>query len=343
MKQLQVGIIGGTGYTGAELVRLLHSHPAAHLACISSRAHAGTRVTDMFPSLRGFCDLAFVMPDDEALGRCDVVFFATPHGVAMQAAPELLDAGVRVIDLSADFRLRDVEVFERWYGLPHAAPDWLARAAYGLSERYAAEIAQASLIANPGCYPTAVQLGLAPLLEAGLADTTQLVADVKSGITGAGREAKVGSLFAENADSFRAYGVAGHRHGPEVNQELSAMAGSAVDCVFTPHLLPIQRGILATLHVRLCAPTDVQALYESHYQKAPFVDILPAGTLPETRNVRGTNRCQIAVVPQAGDRLVVLSVIDNLVKGASGQAVQNMNIAFGLEETTGLLQPAIWP
>jgi len=340
---LSVGLVGGTGYTGAELVRLLSAHPQAELVCISSRGQLGEPVAAAFPSLRGHTELRFAAPDDPALRACDAVFFATPHGTAMHAAAGLLEAGVRVIDLSADFRLRDPAVFRQWYGLEHAAPGLLAEAVYGLPERKREAIARARLIANPGCYPTAVQLALAPLLLAGCADRTSLVADCKSGVTGAGREARTGSLYSENADSFRAYGVAGHRHGAEISQELAEAAGAEVDCVFTPHLLPIQRGILATLHGRLTRETDIQALFEAHYADEPFVDVLPAGTLPETRNVRGSNRCQIAVVPQARGRFVVLSVIDNLVKGASGQAVQNMNLACGLDETAGLMQAALWP
>jgi N-acetyl-gamma-glutamyl-phosphate reductase len=343
MRQARVGIVGGTGYTGAELVRLLAGHPGAELACISSRQHCGAAVAAMFPSLRGVTDLCFGDPEAAELRDCDVVFFATPHGVAMQAAPALLNAGVRVVDLSADFRLRDATVFERWYGMPHAAPETLAEAVYGLPELMREAVAGARLVANPGCYPTSVQLGFAPLLAAGLAAPESLVADVKSGVTGAGREAKTASLFSENHDSFRAYGAGGHRHGAEVNQELSRLAGAAVDCVFVPHLLPIQRGIHATLHARLLEARDLQALYEDFFRDEPFVDVLPAGALPETRNVRGSNRCQIAVVPQSGRRVTVCAVIDNLVKGASGQAIQNMNLMLGLDEAAGLDQPALWP
>lgn len=343
MNKARVGIVGGTGYTGAELMRLLVAHPQVELVCITSRKLAGQRVTDSFPSLRGYVDLAFEAPDAGQLSRCDVVFFATPHGTAMQEAPALLDAGIKVVDLSADFRLRDAGVFSQWYGMEHSATDWLERAAYGLPETHREEIRAAALTANPGCYPTAVQLGLAPVLKAGVVDPASLVADVKSGVTGAGREAKTGSLFCENNDSFRAYGVAGHRHGPEVNQELSRLAGGNVDCVFTPHLLPIQRGILATLHMHASEACDLQALYEEYYADEAFVDVLPAGQLPETRNVRGTNRCQIGIVPVSGQRVVVLSVIDNLVKGASGQAIQNMNLMMGFDEGAALIQPGLWP
>ena len=343
MRQARVGIVGGTGYTGAELVRLLAGDPGAELACISSRQHRGEAVAAMFPSLRGVTDLRFGDPDTPELRDCDVVFFATPHGIAMRAAPALLEAGVRVIDLSADFRLRDAAVFERWYGMSHEAPEALAESVYGLSELMREAIAGARLVANPGCYPTAVQLGFAPLLAEGLLVPESMVADVKSGVTGAGREAKTGNLFSENHDSFRAYGVGGHRHGVEVNQELSRIAGASVDCIFTPHLLPIQRGIHATLHARMLEARDLQPLYEAFYRDEPFVDVLPVGVLPGTRNVRGSNRCQIAVVPQSAHRVVICSVIDNLVKGASGQAVQNMNLMLGLDETLGLALPPLWP
>lgn len=343
MRQVRVGIVGGTGYTGAELVRLLAGHPAATLRCISSRKHSGEPVADLFPSLRGVSDLRFTDPDTPDLGECDVVFFATPHGIAMRSAPALMAAGVKVIDLSADFRLRDPEVFAHWYGMAHEATEALAEAVYGLPELMRESVSQARLVANPGCYPTAVQLGFAPLLANGLLLKESMVADVKSGVTGAGREAKTGSLFSENHDSFRAYGAAGHRHGPEVNQELSRIAGDTVDCIFLPHLLPIQRGIHATLHARLSEASDLQGLYEDYYRDEAFVDVLPPGRLPETRNVRGSNRCQIAIVPQSGQRVTVCAVIDNLVKGASGQAVQNMNLMLGLDEGAGLQQPALWP
>lgn len=343
MSQARVGIVGATGYTGAELVRLLARHPGAEVHCITSRQHCGQAVAAMFPSLRGVTALSFEAPDAARLRECDVVFFATPHGVAMRAVAELLAAGVRVVDLSADFRLRDADVFERWYSMAHEAPEALNEAVYGLPELMREAIASARLVANPGCYPTAVQLGFAPLLAAGLLDTDSLVADVKSGVTGAGREAKTGSLFSENFDSFRAYAAGGHRHGPEVNQELGRIAAAPIDCIFLPHLLPIQRGIHATLHARLTTTCELQALYEDYYRGEAFVDVLPAGSLPETRNVRGSNRCQIAVVPQSGGRITVCSVIDNLVKGASGQAVQNMNLLLGLDEGVGLEQPALWP
>lgn len=334
---IKAGIVGGTGYTGVELLRLLSMHPQVELHAITSRADAGTPVSQMFPSLRGFLDISFTHPDTANLEACDVVFFATPNGIAMQQARALLDAGVRVIDLAADFRIKDVKVWEKWYGMTHACPDLIAHAVYGLPEINREEIKQARLIANPGCYPTAVQLGFIPLLEAGLVDAASLIADAKSGVSGAGRKAEVGILFSEAGDNFKAYGVAGHRHLPEIRQGLSLVSQGEVGLTFVPHLTPMIRGIHATLYARLKTKTDLQALFEQRYANEPFVDVMPAGSLPETRSVRGSNHCRIALHrPQDGDIVVVLSVIDNLVKGAAGQAIQNMNIMFGLPEATAL-------
>ena len=334
---IKVGVVGGTGYTGVELLRLLARHPDVQLQAITSRGDAGMAVAEMFPSLRGRVDLRFVTPADAELDRCDVVFFATPNGIAMQQARELVDKGVRVIDLAADFRIRDVAEWQKWYGMTHAAPELVAEAVYGLPERNREQIRSARVLANPGCYPTAVQLGFLPLIEAGVADLSHLVADAKSGVSGAGRKAEVHTLFAEAADSFKAYGVPGHRHLPEIRQGLVGMAGKDVGLTFVPHLTPMIRGIHATLYVRLTQEVDVQAMFESRYRGEPFVDVMPAGSHPETRSVRASNMCRIAVHrPQGGDVVVVLSVIDNLVKGAAGQAVQNMNIMFGLDEALGL-------
>ena len=334
---IKVGVVGGTGYTGVELLRLLALHPQAELRAITSRADAGTPVNQMFPSLRGFLDISFTHPDTVHLEQCDVVFFATPNGIAMQQVRALLDAGVRVIDLAADFRIKDVKVWEKWYGMSHACPDLIEQAVYGLPEINRDKIRQAKLVANPGCYPTAVQLGFFPLLEAGLVDAGSLIADAKSGVSGAGRKAEVGSLFSEASDNFKAYGVSGHRHLPEIRQGLASVAKHEVGLTFVPHLTPLIRGIHATLYARLKSDTDLQTLFEKRYENEPFVDVMPAGSLPETRSVRGSNRCRIAVHrPQDGDTVVVLSVIDNLVKGAAGQAVQNMNIMFGLPEATAL-------
>lgn len=335
--RIKVGIVGGTGYTGVELLRILAAHPGVELRCITSRSEAGQPVSEMFPSLRGYVDLPFSDPAKAELTACDVVFFATPNGIAMQQAPALLDAGVRVIDLAADFRIRDVATWEKWYGMKHACPDLVVQAVYGLPEINRHEIRGARLVANPGCYPTAVQLGFLPLLEAGVVDASSLIADAKSGVSGAGRKAETHILFAEAGDNFKAYGVQGHRHLPEISQGLAAMQGQPVGLTFVPHLTPLIRGIHATLYARLTRATDLQALYEQRYQNEYFVDVLPAGMHPEIRSVRGSNQCRIAVYrPQGGDVVVVLSVIDNLVKGAAGQAVQNMNIMFDLPETTGL-------
>lgn len=341
---IKVGIVGGTGYTGVELLRILAQHPQAALTTITSRKEAGMLVSDMFPNLRGRVKLAFEDPATAPLKQCDVVFFATPNGIAMTQARELLDAGVRVIDLAADFRITDVPTWEKWYGMAHACPDLVAEAVYGLPEINRDKIKGARLIANPGCYPTAVQLGFLPLIEAGVVDQTHLIADAKSGVSGAGRKAEVHALLAEAADNFKAYGVAGHRHLPEIRQGLSRAARGEVGLTFVPHLTPMIRGIEATLYARLTKDIDLQALFEQRYQNEAFVDVMPAGALPETRSVRASNMCRIAVHrPQGGDTVVVLSVIDNLVKGASGQAVQNMNILFGLPESLGLDQVPVLP
>jgi len=343
---IKVGIVGGTGYTGVELLRLLAQHAQAEVAVITSRSEAGVGVADMYPNLRGHYDgLTFSVPDVATLGACDVVFFATPHGVAHALAGELLQAGTRVIDLSADFRLADAAEWAEWYGQPHGAPELLGEAVYGLPEVNREAIRSARLIAVPGCYPTATQLGLIPLLEAGLADPQHLIASCASGVSGAGRGAKVGSLLCESSENLMAYAVKGHRHLPEISQGLQRAAGKSVGLTFVPHLAPMIRGIHATLFAVVAdRTTDLQALFEQRYADEPFVDVMPAGSHPETRSVRGANVCRIAVHrPRGGDLVVVLSVIDNLVKGASGQAVQNMNILFGLDERMGLAHAALMP
>jgi N-acetyl-gamma-glutamyl-phosphate reductase len=342
---IKAGIVGGTGYTGVELLRLLATHPAVELAAITSRGEKGVKVADLFPNLRGRVTLAFVEPDEAALKDCDVVFFATPNGTAMKTAPALLAEGVKVIDLAADFRLRQSAEWERWYGMPHACPELLVEAVYGLPEINREAIRQARLVANPGCYPTAVQLGFLPLLAAGAIDPQSLIADAKSGVSGAGRKAEVGILLAEAGDNFKAYNVPAHRHWPEIRQGLAAVAGGSVDLVFVPHLTPMIRGIHATLYATLTDPTtDLQAVFERRYAAEPFVDVLPPKSHPETRGVRGANQCRLAVHrPRDGKTVVVLSVIDNLVKGAAGQAVQNMNLMFGLPETAGLEGIALLP
>lgn len=341
---IKVGIVGGTGYTGVELLRILAQHPQAELQAITSRGDAGTPVANMFPSLRGRVALDFVDPKAAALETCDVVFFATPNGIAMGQARSLVDAGVRVIDLAADFRIKDPAEWERWYGMKHAAPELIAEAVYGLPEANREKIRSARLVANPGCYPTAVQLGFLPLVESGLVDTTHLIADAKSGVSGAGRKAEIHTLFAEASDNFKAYGVPGHRHLPEIRQGLSIAASKPVELTFVPHLTPMIRGIHATLYAQVTREADFQALYESRYKAEPFVDVLPFASHPDTRSVRAANVCRIALHrPQGGNTLVALSVIDNLVKGAAGQAVQNMNIMFGFDECAGLTQIPVLP
>ncbi|MEZ5537450.1 MAG: N-acetyl-gamma-glutamyl-phosphate reductase [Thiolinea sp.] len=345
----KVAVVGATGYTGVELLRLLVNHPNVEITYVTSRANVGSRVDAMFPNLRGFLDLEFSEPEAEQLAEADLVFFATPNGVAMQSAAQLLDAGTKVIDLAADFRIKDVATWSKWYGMEHACPERVAEAVYGLPELNREQIKGAQLVANPGCYPTAVTLGLLPLLESGLIDAESIIADAKSGASGAGRGANVGTLLCEAGDSFKAYGVPGHRHLPEIAQNLSQIAGQATNLTFVPHLLPMIRGIHATLYADLSAGklpegVDLQGLYEQRYRNEPFVDVMPSGTHPETRSVRGANICRMAVHhPQQGKRVVVLSVIDNLVKGAAGQAVQNMNLMFGLPERAGLSSPGMLP
>ena len=341
---IKAGIVGGTGYTGVELLRLLAQHPEVELTAITSRKEAGMAVADMFPSLRGRVALAFTTPEEAPLKSCDVVFFATPNGIAMKQTRELLDAGVKVIDLAADFRIQDIAEWSKWYGMEHACPDLVAEAVYGLPEINREKIKGARLIANPGCYPTAVQLGFLPLVEAGVVETGWMVADCKSGVSGAGRKAEIGALFAEASDTFKAYAVPGHRHWPEIRQGLTRMAGHDVGLTFVPHLTPLIRGIHATLYCKLSKDVDLQALFEARYANEYFVDVLPPKSHPETRSVRASNLCRIAVHrPQGGDTVVVLSVIDNLVKGAAGQAVQNMNLMFDLPENRALTQIPVMP
>jgi N-acetyl-gamma-glutamyl-phosphate reductase len=346
---IKIGIVGGTGYTGVELLRILAAHPHAELTSITSRKEDGMPVAEMFPSLRGFVSLAFSAPEKTPLHECDVVFFATPHGVAMAQARELLAAGVKVIDLAADFRLKDTAEFEKWYGMPHSCPDLLAEAVYGLPEINRAAIKSARIIGLPGCYPTSMQLGFAPVLaqKKSLVNESALIADCKSGVSGAGRKAEVHALLAEASDNFKAYGVKGHRHLPETVQGLQAIAGRKIGLTFVPHLVPMIRGIHSTLYATILPEArdiDFQSLYEDYYRDSVFVDVLPAGSHPETRSVRGSNMLRIAVHRPAGsDQLVILVVEDNLVKGAAGQGVQCMNIMFNLDESTGLRQVPVMP
>ena len=340
----KIGIVGATGYTGVELLRILATHPDVEISYVTSRSNAGMRVDAMFPNLRGFVDLEFSDPDTNALAECDLVFFATPNGVAMQHVPALLKAGTKVIDLAADFRIKDVDLWSKWYGMTHACPDLLTEATYGLPEINRAAIKSANIVANPGCYPTSVILGLLPLIKSAAIDLENIIADTKSGVSGAGKGANVATLFSEMGESFKAYNVAGHRHQPEIAQTLSLLADTSVDLTFVPHLLPIIRGIHATLYAKQVEKKDWQALFEETYKDEPFVDVLPAGSHPETRSVKSSNMCRIAVHELSqNSQLVVLSVIDNLVKGAAGQAVQNMNLMLDLKETTALDQPALSP
>jgi len=342
---IKAAVVGGTGYTGVELLRLLAMHPSVELTMVTSRGEAGTAVADLFQNLRGHVDLNFTSPDIDQLALCDVVFFATPNGTAMTMVESLLQAGVRVIDLAADFRLRDEAEWQRWYGMAHACPECLQQAVYGLPEVNRDQIKVARLIANPGCYPTAVQLGFLPLLEQGLIAPGDLIADTKSGVSGAGRKASVAALLAEVSESLQAYAVPGHRHLPEIIQGLEQIAGVPVGLTFVPHLTPMIRGIHATLYATLTdTDADLQQLFEQRYVDEPFVDVLPAGAHPATRSVRGANVCRLAIHrPQNGARVVILSVIDNLVKGAAGQAIQNMNIMFDLDEQAGLKEVALLP
>ena len=347
---IKAGIVGGTGYTGVELLRLLSKHPDVEVSVITSRAEAGIAVADLYPNLRGHVDIAFSEPDMATLGECDVVFFATPHGVAQNLMGALFATGTRVIDLSADFRIRDADLWAHWYGQAHGCPELIEQAVYGLPELNREAIKAARLVACPGCYPTAAQLALLPLLELGLVDTDHLVINAASGATGAGRQGKIDMLLTEISDSFKAYGVPGHRHLPEIEQGLRDMqpAGSSpAQITFVPHLLPMVRGIHATTYARALDPKalpDLQALFESRYAEEPFVDVMPEGAHPQTRSVKGSNVCRISVFrPQLRDTIVVLSVIDNLTKGASGQAIQNMNIMFGFDEKAGLDVVALLP
>ena len=348
MQKKKIGIIGGTGYTGVELLRILSTHPEVEIILITSRSEQGRAVDDLFPSLRGQINVCFSDPENAQFDECDLVFSATPNGIAMTHARRLADQGVKLIDLAADFRIKDVEVWESWYGMQHACPDLVEEAVYGLPEVNRDAVANARIVANPGCYPTATTLGFLPLVENRLIEFNDLIADVKSGVTGAGRGASVNSLYSEVSDSFKAYAASGHRHHPEVTQNLSLFASGSITLSFIPHLLPMLRGIHATLYSTLVDPAmsleDVYSVYQHRYANEPFVDLMPLGSHPDTRSVRGANICRIALHKAVGSgKLVVLSVIDNLTKGAAGQAVQNMNIMFGFDEKRGLEQAPLLP
>lgn len=341
---LKIGIVGGTGYTGVELLRLLADHPETRVEVITSRSNAGTPVADVFPNLRGKFDIKFSEPDVDSYQNCDLVFFATPNGVAMGQAKALLDKGIKLIDLAADFRIQDIETWEKWYGEAHACPSLVEQAVYGLPELNRDAIKTASLVANPGCYPTSVILALLPLLKNGLIEPSSIIADCKSGISGAGRNANVATTYSELSESVKAYAVTGHRHLPEIRQILQSINNEA-ELVFVPHLMPMIRGLHATVYADANnTDTNIQQVFEKFYRDEPFVDVMPAGSHPETRSVKGANHCRIAVHYLAtSKKYVVLAVIDNLVKGAAGQAIQNMNLMFGLNETTGLNAPGMMP
>ena len=342
---IKAGIIGGTGYTGVELLRLLHNHAQVEVIAISSRSEAGQLVGEFFPSLAGQTDLAFTAPNDVILDKCDVVFFATPHGVAMETAGTFIDKGIKVIDLGPDFRLRDKDEYAQWYGLENFQDDLLASSVYGLSEINREQIKDAQLTGNPGCFPTTVLLALKPLIEKNLIDLSNIVVDSKTGVSGAGRGANQAMLLCETSESVKAYGVSGHRHYPEIKQELSLLAGGKpIGLTFVPHLVPMIRGMESTIYVDLLdANVDVQSILEAAYKDEHFVTVLGAGVVPETRNVKSSNFCQIAAQKAVGGKLVVTSVIDNLIKGAAGQAIQNMNIMFDIDEGLGLEQIGLLP
>lgn len=345
---IDVGIIGASGYTGAELARILCNHPEVRITAATSRQHAGQPLSEVFPSLRGRVDIICEnLSVAELSEKADFFFTAVPHKTAMDLVPHLLAAGKKVVDLSADFRLRDVAIYEEWYQ-PHSSSQFLAEAVYGLPELYRHEISSCRLVANPGCYPTSIILGLAPLLKAGAIEVQTIIADSKSGTSGAGRGALVGSLFCEVHDGFRPYKVGrAHRHTPEIEQELSALAGANVHISFTPHLLPLSRGILSTIYASLVPGFDrqkIDALYRNQYQNEPFVRLLQEDTFPATQHVRGSNFCDISYkIDHTTNRIIVMSAIDNIVKGASGQAVQNMNVMHGFAETTGLTSVPLFP
>lgn len=345
--KIRTAVVGGTGYTGVELLRLLLPHPNVELVAITGRSEAGKPVSSIYPSLSGHTDLVFSRPDELDWSTIDVAFLATPNGVAMRMAKELVEAGVRIIDLSADFRLKDTAAYEQWYGEPHLAPSLLENAVYGLCEWEADAVKSAQIVANPGCYPTAVQLALIPLIKEGLV-AGSIIADCKSGVSGAGRGANVGTLLCEASDTFKAYGASGHRHLPEIRQGLDSYdeGEHLKDIVFTPHLTPMIRGIHATLHIETEATIEqVRQCLERAYADQPFVQLLSDGALPETRSVKSSNHCQIGVVKPYGatKRLILCSVIDNLMKGAAGQAVQNFNLMHDLPMQSGLAMLPLVP
>ncbi len=340
---LKVAVLGGSGYTGLELLRLLHNHPEVEISAVTSRQYRGKAVSEVFPAFRGMYDgVVFRDPDVFKDTDADVVFSSLPHGTSMDVVPGFLDKGKRVVDLSADYRLRDIEIYERWYGR-HSSGEYIKEAVYGLPELRREMIRSARLVANPGCYPTCSIIALAPVVSKDMVDIHSIVIDAKSGVSGAGRTASIETSFVEVTEGFRAYRVGTHRHIPEIEQELSLLCGACVNITFIPHLIPASRGILATVYAWLkkdMTTKDLMDLYMDYYREEPFVRIMPEGTFPATSQVRGSNFCDIGIwAEERGKRLVVVSAIDNLVKGASGQAIQNMNIMYGFKEDTGLDTP----
>ena len=336
--KINVSVVGGSGYTGIELLRLLSQHPHINIHHVTSRRDKGKPVSDVYPSLRGYITQLFIDPDEADLINSDLVFFATPNGIAMQYAQNLAKGGVKIIDLAADFRIKDVDIWEHWYGMKHTSRELLKDAVYGLPEANREKIKNAQIVANPGCYPTAIQLGLLPLIKNNLIDHSNIIADVKSGISGAGKKENTNLLMAESAENFKAYALQGHRHLPEIEENLSSVAQDKnVKLTFVPHLLPIVRGIHATMYVDAIKDFDISEPYHKFYGEEPFVDILPQGECPETKSVRSSNICRISFQKQKdSNKIIILSVIDNLVKGAAGQAIQNMNIMMNYDETDGL-------
>jgi len=344
---IKVGIYGGSGYTGEELLRLLVSHPGAKVVAATSRRFAEVPVAEVYPVFSGLTDLVYTDASPEAVADLvDIVFLALPHGVSMEFAPIFLKAGRKVIDLSADFRIHAEATYEAWYGR-HKAPGMLQEAVYGLPELHRESIRNTRLVANPGCYPTSIILGLAPVLKSRWIDTDSVIADSKSGVSGAGRDPQIASLYCEVAGGFKAYKVGGHRHTPEIEQELSALAEREMKISFTPHLLPVKRGILSTIYAKLSKDVTAEeatALYQTFYREEPFVRICRSGQFPNLSSVVGSNYCDIGVtVDKRTGRIIIVSAIDNLIKGASGQAIQNMNLMCGLKEETGLPAIALFP
>jgi N-acetyl-gamma-glutamyl-phosphate reductase len=348
IEKLRVAICGGSGYTGIELLRILSGHPKIKITAVTSEKSAGKSLASVFPHLQKYRTLTYEPLDKKALlNKADLFFLALPHGASQEAVNFFIENKKRVIDLSADYRLSDPEVYQEWYGLPHEYQSTLKKAIFGLPEVYRGKIKKAKLIANPGCYPTSAILGLLPAIKNRIIDTTSIIIDSKSGTTGAGRKADLAVSFCEVNEGFKAYGIGTHRHTPEIEQELSLAAGKKITVNFTPHLLPVDRGILTTVYAKLSKKTDtttVLNMYKKLYQSEPFVCVLDEGVFPNIKNVRGTNFCHIGVkVVSRTNTLIMVSAIDNLVKGASGQAVHNMNIMMGFQETTGLESLALFP